>query len=65
MTPQWFLKSEITYFRDLEDISFVYLQRNLVNTRLYFRYQGFAKLSANDLANKKLKYLANVLNNDP
>ena len=65
MTPQWFLKSEITYFRDLEDISFVYLQQNLINTRLYFRYQGFAKLSANDLANKKLKYLANVLNNDP
>lgn len=65
MTPQWFLKSEITYFRDLEDISFVYLQQNLINTRLYFRYQGLAKLSANDLANKKLKYLANVLNNDP
>ena len=62
MTSQWLLKSEISYFRDLEDISFVYLQRNLNNSRLSFIYQGFAKLSANDLANKKLKYRANVLN---
>ena len=62
MTSQWLLKSEISYFRDLEDISFVYLQRNLNNSRLSFIYQGFTKLSANDLANKKLKYRANVLN---